>query len=178
MGFFGKPSHAKSIDAIFQVLWNLFEKTSEGKIPNLPTPHFQLPDSQFRYLMFSATMAYAACCAQTKNPDAVLNDLMQRLVTASIELDSLRFFGGPVEPQDAANRAGKYIQDYLHQWSTQIEIRKAGNATGAMGIVAGMIRQTESTVPPTQEDSDRLFKLAHWIVGSMHGMAGAFSDLT
>ena len=128
--------------------------------------------------MFSAATAYVACAPQMKNPDAVVNDLNSRLVAAAIQLDSNRFFGGLVEPQEAANKAGKYVQDYLNQWSAQIDIRKAGNAYGATGIVAGMIHHTESEFPPTKEDSERLFKLAHWIVGSMGGMAEAFSDLT
>jgi hypothetical protein len=178
VAWFGKPSQSKSVDGLFKVLWNLFEKTSEGKIPNLPTPGFQLPDSQFRYLMFSFITAYVACAPKFRNPDAVLNELMYRLVTAAIQLDSHRFFGGPVEGQDAANRAGKYVQDYMDQWSAQIDIRKAGNEPAATGIVAGMIHHTESELPFTKEDGERLFKLARWIVGSMTAMAGAFSDLT
>lgn len=91
--------------------------------------------------------------------------------------DAQFFFGGPVDPQQAANSAGKYLQDYLHRWSAYVDIIKGGNLLAGTSIVAGMLRDTESDIPPTQEDTRRLWQLATWIEARLEAMAGAFSSM-
>jgi hypothetical protein len=112
-----------------------------------------------------------------RNPDAVLNDLLHTAVTGAIGVDPQQFFGGPVDPQQAANRAGQHLQDYLHRWSAYVDIAKGDNAAAATGIVAGMLRHSESDNLPTQEDTRRLWQLAVWIEGSLAAMSGAFTNM-
>lgn len=57
------------------------------------------------------------------------------------------------------------------------DIVGGGNAAAATGIVARMLRHTESANPPTQEDSRRLWPLATWIEERLEAMADAFTGL-
>ena len=118
-----------------------------------------------------------ACAHRMKNPDAVLNDLLHTVVAGAIDVDPQQFFGGPVDQQEAANKAAEYLQDYLHRWSSTVDIVNGGNLAAATGIVAGMLRHTESASPPTQEDTRRLLQLATWIEKRLEAMAGAFTDM-
>ena len=53
MGWFGgKSDHKKEVDATFKVLWNLFEKTTEGGSDAPLVLKFDLRDSRFRYFVF------------------------------------------------------------------------------------------------------------------------------
>jgi hypothetical protein len=112
-----------------------------------------------------------------ENPDAVLNDVLHTVVAGAVGTDPQHFFSGPVDPQQAANKAGEYLQNYLHRWSTYVDIVKGGNAAAATGIVAGMLRHTESENPPTQEDARRLWPLATWIEERLKAMGGAFINM-
>jgi hypothetical protein len=139
---------------------------------------FDLRDSRFRYFVFCISTVQMACARRMKNPDAVLNDLLHVAVGGAIGVDPQGFFGGPVDdPQQAANSAGEYLEEYLHRWSAYVDIVGGGNAAAATGIVAGMLRHAESANPPTQEDTRRLWPLAAWIEGSLEAMTDAFTDM-
>jgi hypothetical protein len=175
--FGGKSTHKKEVDAAFKILGNLFEKTTEGKSDAPIVLKFDLRDSRFRYFVFCLSTVQTACASRMKNPDAVLNDLLHTVVAGAIGMDTQQFFGGSVDPQQAANMAGEYLQNYLHRWSAYVDIVNSGNAAAATGIVAGMLRHTESASPPSQEDAQRLLQLATWIEKRLGAMAGAFTDM-
>lgn len=178
MGWFGgKSRHKTEVDAAFKVLGNLFEKTTDGGADAPLVLKFELRDSRFRYFVFCLSTAQMACAGRMQNPDAVLNDLLHTVVAGAVSTDPQHFFSGPVDPQQAANKAGEYLQDYLHRWSTYVDIVKGGNAAAATGIVAGMLRHTESESPPTQEDARRLWPLATWIEARLKAMGGAFISM-
>lgn len=177
MGWFGKSKHKKQVDAAFRVFMNLFEKTIDGSSDAPRVLSSQLRDSRYRYLLFCLSTVQVACARHMENPDAILNDLLHIAVSGAVGVDPQQFFGGPVDPQQAANKAGEHLQDYLHRWSAYVDITKGGNAAAATGIVAGMLRHTESDDPPTQQDADRLWPLAVWIEQSLAAMAGAFTDM-
>jgi len=175
LGWFGgKSRHRKEVDAAFKVLGNLFEKTTDGGADAPLVLKFELLDSRFRYFVFCLSTAQMACAGRMTNPDAVLNDLLHTVVAGSVSPDPKYFFGGPVDPQQAANSAGAYIEDYLHRWSAYVDIVKGGNAAAATGIVAGMLRHAESESPPTQADAHRLWPLATWIEQRLTAMGNAF----
>ena len=175
--FGGKSTHKKQVDAAVRVLDNLFEKTTGGGSDAPLVLKFEVPDSRFRYIVFCLSAVQMACARRMKNPDAVLNDLLHRVVAVAIKLDPQQFFGGPVDPQQAANRAGEYIQDYLDRWSAYVDIVSGGNVAASTGIVTGMLRHTESASPPTQEDVRRLLPLARWIEERLEVMADDFADM-
>jgi len=177
LGWFGKSNHEKDVDAAFRVLWNLYETTTAGKAGAPLVLSFELRDSRFRYLVFCLSTVQMACAQHMKNPDAVLNDLLHTVVTGAIGADPQQFFGGPLDPQQAANRAAQDLQDYLHRWSAYIDIAKGGNVTAATGVVAGMLRYSESEDPPTQEHTRQLWELAVWIEGSLGAMSAAFRNM-
>jgi len=178
LGWFGgKSTHKKEVEAALTVLCNLFEKTTSGGLDAPLVLKFGLRDSRFRYFVFCLSTVQMACARRMKNADAVLNDLLHTIVASAIGADSQEFFGGSVDPQQAANKAAEYLQDYLHRWSAYVDIVEGGNAAAATGIVAGMLRHTESANPPTQEDTHRLWPLATWIEARLEPMAGAFTDM-
>lgn len=175
--FGGKSTHKKEVDAAGRVLGNLFEKTTDGGSNAPLVLKFELPDSRYRYFVFCLSTVQMACARRMKNPDAVLNELLHTVVTAAISVDPQKFFGGPVEPQRAANQAAEYLQDYLHRWSAYVDITGGGNAAAATGIIAGMLRSTESPAPVSEADAGRLWPLATWIEKGLEAMAGAFADM-
>ncbi len=178
MGWFGgKSTHKKEVDAALRVLSNLFEKTTGGGSDAPVVLRFELPDSRYRYFVFCLSAVQMACAHRMKNPDAVLNDLLHTVVTIAISIDPQQFFGGSIEPQRAANQAAEYLQDYLHRWSAYVDIAGGGNAAGATGIIAGMLRSTESPKPPSEADAHRLWPLATWIEQRLKVMADAFTNM-
>ncbi len=178
MGWFGgKSRHKKEVDAAFKVLGALFEKTTEGGADAPLVLNFELPDSRFRYFVFCLSTAQMACAGRMENPDAVLNELLHTVVAVAVSTDPQRFFSGAVDPQQAANKAGDYLEDYLHRRPTYIDILKGGNATAAIGIVPGMLRHAESESPPNQEDARRLWLFATWIEERLKAMRGAFINM-
>ena len=179
MGWFGgKSTHKKEADAALTVLCNLFEKTTVGGLDAPLVLKFELRDSRLRYFVFCLSAIQMACARRMKNPDAVLNDLAHRVVALAIDAEPQQFLGGPPDdPQHVATKAAECLQDYLHRWSAYVDIVDGGNAAAATGIVAGMLRHTESQNPPTQEDVRRLWPLATWIEQRLEAMAGAFADM-
>ena len=179
MGWFsGKPTHRKEVDAAFKVLGNLFEKTTGGGSDAPLVLTFERRDSRFRYFVFCLSTVQMACARRMKNPDAVLNDLLHTVISGAVGVDPQLFFGGPVDPQQAATKGGECLQEYLHRWSAYVDIVGGGNAGAATGIVAGMLRDTESPNSPTQEDARRLWPLATWIEERLDAMEGAFADMS
>lgn len=186
MGWFGgKANHKKEVDAAFKVFGNLYERTTNGSasaLRGLAAPQvlsFRLADSRFRYSMFCLSTVQAACARRMKNPDAVLNELLHTIVAGATNDAALQeqLFGGPVEPQHAANLAGSCVEDYLHRWSAYVDIVGGGNKAAATSIVCAMLQSTESTDPATAGDGRRLWPLATWIEGCFDPMALAFSDM-
>lgn len=179
MGWFGgKSTHEKQVEAALTVLSNLFEKTTRGGLDAPLVLKFDLPDSRLRYFVFCLSAIQMACARRMKNPDAVLNDLAHRVVALAIDAEPQQFLGGPPDdPQQVATKAAECLQDYLHRWAAYVDIVDAGNAAAATGIVAGMLRHTESQNPPTQEDVRRLWPLATWFEGRLATMADAFTDM-
>jgi len=64
----------------------------------------------------------------------VLNEILHNIVTGAVTVDSQLFFGGPIDPQEAANKAGEYIGDYLHRWSAYVDIVQGGNSAAGTGL--------------------------------------------
>jgi hypothetical protein len=172
-----KPTQQKQVEAALQVASNLYEHTKPGAA-NAPAPlHFSLPDSRYKYLMFCLSTMELACAPKMKNPDAVVNECLHFLVTWTTTECVQEFFGGPVDAQDAANRGAAYVQEFLHNWSTYLDIVKGGNSPCATDFVCSMIRTAESNEPASQGDAHRLGQLALWVENSIPAMRDAFMEL-
>lgn len=179
MGWFGgKTSHEKAVIAVMTVQHNLFEKSTVRQSGDFPhVLKFELSDSRFRYYLFCFSTVVAACARHMKNPDAVLNDILQRAIINAAGEARQQFLGDEsVTPQAIADRAGLYVQEYLHRWSAYVDI-VGGNPSAATGIVVGMLRHAESTRPAAEDDAIRLWPLAVSIETQLEDMAGAFSDM-
>ena len=114
MAWFGRKSpQKKEVEAAFKVLFNLYEKTTDGGADAPLVLSFDLADSRFRYLMFCLSTAQTACARYMRNPDAVLNELLHTVVAGTVTQYAQKFFGHSVQPQDAANQAAAHLQDYL-----------------------------------------------------------------
>lgn len=178
MGLFGsKSQHAREVDAAFKILGNLYSKTVEGGADAPLVLNFELSDSHFRYYIFCLSTMQKACASRMNNADAVLNELMHDVIIGCVKSDPILFFGDAIEPQAAANIGAEYIKDYLHSWSAYIDIAEGGNTNAATSMVCTMLRSTESTKTPLDDDAQRLWPLATWIEESFEAMANAFTNM-
>ena len=175
MAWFKKNTQKKQFDAAFQVLSNLFKTTTENGT-NPIVIRFDHSGSLFRYLVFCLSTVQTACANKMTNPDAVLNELLRRIVNDSIT-NTQFFFGDSMEPQDAANQASMYLQKYIHEWSEYIDI-KGINATAGTNTICLMLQNTEIDTKGNEADELRLWPLASWIEDSLHPMREAFSQLS
>lgn len=175
--FGGKTTQKKQIDATFKVLGNLFEKTTEGGADAPLVLRFDLPDSRFRYFVFCLSTVQMACARKMIDPDSVLNELMHTVIAGTVTTDAQYFFGGPVNPQSAANQGAAYLQDYLARWSAYVDIASGGNYIAGTSLVCSMLRSTESTQPPSDGDAQRLWPLASWIQKQLNAMGNAFESM-
>ena len=87
--------------------------------------------------------------------------------------DSAMFFGGPKDPQEAANES-VMLQDYLNRWSAYLDIKRGGNSAAATSVICRMIFEAESAGDPTSADAERLWPLATWIEDNWHIMSRDF----
>ncbi len=178
MGWFGRKSdHEKQVRAFVTVMGNFFEKTLEGGVGAPLVLKLALPDSKLRYAMFSLGTTQVACACHLNKPDAILNDVLQTMVAGAVQPGTPFSLPGRSDPQDVANRAGSYLADYLHRWSSYVDIATGSNAGAATSIVCGMLRHAESDAPPDSTDAKRLWPLATWIEGQLPIMRGAFKGL-
>jgi hypothetical protein len=178
--FGGKSDHKKQVDAGIMVLGNLYEKTTDGGSDAPLVLRFEMADSRFRYLVFCLGTFQMACARRMKSPDSVLNELLRSVVIGAVgdaEQQQL-FFGGPTDPQHAANLGAQYVQEFLNQWSAYVDIAEGGNANAATSLIAGMLRSTESAAPASAADGHRLWPLAEWIEDRLDAMGGAFSNMS
>jgi hypothetical protein len=107
----------------------------------------------------------------------VLNELLHRIVSGALLADPNGILGGPTEPQDAANRGAKYVQEYLHRWSCYLEVRDGGNRAAAISLIVGMLQTVESEGLPNAAQVERLFPLGEWIERNLESMRDGFSAL-
>jgi len=166
MGLFGKSSHQRSLESVLKWTFEVFQFLAEGSDPQDKLV-YQRQDSPFRLLFFSLCTAHVAGAPTMRNPDAVLNDAMQKLVHLT--------FAGPPVPQVAANLAAACVEDFLHRYSAWVDIQSSGQAGEGTGVIAGMLRDVEATTPVTREDdSVRLMSLAFGIEDMLPRMREVF----
>ncbi len=173
-----EPTHEKQLTSAATIYENVSAKLG-GTHPDQSAPtvlQLGLPDSHLRLAIFSLSVVQLACARHMTNPDAILNEMLHAIMHRIMENPS-HFLGGSVEPQAAVNRAASYLEDYLHRWSSYVDIVEGGNKSAASGIVLGMLRSIESSEPPTGETAPRLEPLAYWIEGNLSIISGAFVDL-
>jgi hypothetical protein len=123
-------------------------------------------------MFFCLATAHVVAAAKMKTPDAVLNDCWQTMVMLSLAPDG-RTLAGPSVPQEAANLAAGCVQDFLHRWSSYVDVAR-GNPTAATALIAAKLKDVESTTAATAGDADRFLPLARWIEGALHPMRDAF----
>jgi hypothetical protein len=175
MGWFGKPSHAKQVEAVLRLTGHLYERTTRGKDGKPEYLEFKLPDSRFRFVIFCLSLVHAACARHMTSPDAILNDVLYRLVERGVGDLSEEFFGDQrVEPQDVATRAGEYLQDYLHRWSAYIDMKGAGNEPAAANVLQVMLRHTESKEPIGPVDYFQIGMQASMLESEFPALIAAF----
>lgn len=163
MGWFSrKASHEQQVAAMTRVVVNMFEKVVAPDRLAQSGLQLRLPDSRFRFLMFSVAAVHAVCARHMSNPDAILNECGPNLIRGALS-DKDSFFDGPVEAQEAATLGMNCIGDFLDRWSAYIDIAKGGNAHAATSIVVTMLHETETVAPPAGGDAARLLKLARWV---------------
>ena len=177
MAWFGrKTSHDKQLRAAGTVLWNLYNITTKGGADAPLVLAFALPDARLRYAMFCLGTMQLACATEMDNPDAILNELLHGMIEAASLPGSSWAPVGQLEPQKVANSSAEYIQDYLHRWSSYVDIAP-GNANAATGIVCAMLKHTESSAPANATDGDRLWPLAEWIEAQLPLMRMDFRSM-
>lgn len=170
MGWFtGKATHRRQVDSALTVVGNLFEKTTDGGADAPLVLSLGLPDSRYRYLMFCLSTMQTACAQRMKNPDAVLNECLQALVKFALSHPA-KFIGASTGPQKAANDGAGLVQDYLHRWSSYVDVFHGGNTEAATMLVCSMLRSTEAAVPGREGDAQRLLPLACWIEARLPAM--------
>jgi hypothetical protein len=172
-----KPTQQKQVEAAIKVGSNLYEHTVPEAEDALVTLQFGLSDSRYRYLMFCFAAMTRACGRAMTDCDAVVNDYLRFLVIWTSVENAQEFFGGPVDPQDAATGGGAYLQDFLNQWSTWFELQKAGKDLEALDLICAMIRSTESNAAAGKTDMQRLGTLAVQIDSFLPTMHEAFLEL-
>jgi hypothetical protein len=176
MGWFGKPSHQKSISTMMDLFARLYDQTTDGKSGNCPK--LKAKDSHLRYLLFCAATTYVACADQAGNTPTLVNDFTHRVINTAIQVDPEKMLGGPLtNPQETATQAWKYFQDYLEQWSVIIGMMPH-NQPGAGGLLAGMIYHTESDGSPSSEDTERLFQMSKWFMVTLSDLSREFKRQT
>lgn len=163
MGLFGgKNHHELAVQWLTHLTAQLYEMTTSSD-EVAPFLRFELPDSRFRYMLFCLSDVHVACCGCMKNPDAVLNEVASIVLNYCYE-DYQTFFGEKPDGQDAANRVGSHVQDFLHRWSAYVDILSGGNWQAGLGLVVGMIHDCESTNDLQSSDTERLLFVASWIL--------------
>ena len=172
MGLFGK-SQREQVVTLATILGNIYERTAGGSVDAPNVLRFRMPDSRYRYLVFCFATAHYACAARMKHPDAVLNETLGLVITSALA-DMDTFFGGRVNPQEAATQGAALLNDFLHRWSTYLEIAKGGNTSAATSLVAMMLLDTESLAPAEMDDGARLWPLASWIESKIPGIRSGF----
>jgi hypothetical protein len=173
MGWFGKSKHERQADGLVRVLGNLYTMTNEGRHGAPVVLVFQRHDARFQHLMFCLCTAHVACARLIGNPDAVLNDVIHRAVEFALS-DQQTFFGGAVQPQQAANDGAARLQEYMHRWSAYVDMIQGPNRAAATGLVCGMMADVEGRDTLTDRDARRLLPLATWIEDQLDTMRIGF----
>lgn len=181
MGVEGNSNHQKQVAAMTKIAVNLYEQTYAVPALRGTTPlRFELLDSRFRYLIFCLSIVHSVCAPRMKNPDAVLNACAQALISNALDVeDADGIFDRPVsDRQRVANDGMGYLEDFLHRWSAYIDVARARNRQAATGLVASMLRTTESDAPSDSTDGPRLWPLALAFEDRFKDIAGAFNSLS
>ena len=79
--------------------------------------------------------------------------------------------------QDAANDGAGYLQKFLDSWSIYIELEKQGDNDAIITLLCTMIHSTETNLPLTPTDEQRLGPLALEFDCRFPTMRGAFTEL-
>jgi hypothetical protein len=175
--FSRKPTQQKQVEAAITVASNLYLHTMP-EAEDAPVPlQFSLPDSRYRYIIFCFSAMVTACAREMKNSDAVVNECLQFLVTWTTTDSAQEFFGGTVNPQDAANNGATYLQGFLNRWSRYVELENEGRNAEIIDLICSMIHSTESNSPSGAADTERLGELALQIDCRLPTMRGAFKEL-
>lgn len=180
MGWFSrKPTHERQVEAAITVASNLYLQSVPEAEEAIAPLLFSLPDSRLRYLLFCLAAMSAACSREMADPNAILNDSFRFLVKWAITERAQEFFGDQVDdPQAVATNAGIYLQQYLDNWSTYIELEKQGGYNEKIiSLLCTMIRFAESDLPPNPTDEERLGPLALQLDCRFPTMRDAFSAL-
>ncbi len=174
MGLFGKSKHEKQVEGLARVMVNLYLMTTEGRHGAPVVLSFQRRDAHYRHLMFCLSTAHVACAHVMGNADAVLNDVLQRAVVFALTEQQTLFFGGVMQPQQAANEGAALLQEYLHHWSAYVDIVQGNNRADATRLVCSMLADVEGLEALTETDAGRLWPLASWIEEHLATMRRGF----
>jgi hypothetical protein len=176
MGLFSrKPSHRKYVESTYALAGLIFDRTY-GPKSVVKLPKFERNDSPFRHLFFCLSTVHMVCASQMKNPDAVLNEAAHTLLTIALS-EREKYFSGEVNPQEAANLSAECLNDFLHRWSTYIEIIEGGNNLAARNIISGMIWDVATVKPITDKDADSINDLASWFQNGLKDFQEAFQTI-
>jgi hypothetical protein len=159
------PSHKQNVESMIGLTLRLYEKTAQPN-PLLPPLRFERADSRCRYLLFCLSTVQLACASKMENPDAVLNECAQAVLSYCLA-DQPTYFGGDVNPQAAVNQVAPCLQDFLQQWSKYVDMVSGGNRQEVLNIISAMIRDTESSAPAGPADAQRLRTVALYVEASL-----------
>lgn len=170
-----KRKTERQVEAAIKVASNLYLLTVPGGEEAVVKLDFCLPDSRYRYLMFCMS-ATAAACAVEMDLDAV-GEAVFGLTLAMAQEQATEFFGGPVNPNDALKGITPVFHWFMNGWAKCVQLEKEQRIREIVEIVSAMIHSTESPLPSTESDVERLNKLALQIHCQFPSMRGAFKEL-
>lgn len=173
-GFASPKPIEKQVEAVITVASNLYLHT----IKRADVPHgslqLTLPDSRYRYLIFSLSTIATVCASEMTERDSVVSDSLNFLATWAVEHDQ-EFFGGPVTFDMALTSGIRYLREFSDQWESYFKLEKEG--TESIDSISSMIHSTETNVLFGDDDKVRLGELALEVVCRTPAMRDAFVEL-
>jgi hypothetical protein len=168
--------HDRCIEAAIEALAPFYHRLRRGPSETSPSLRFELSDSELRLLTFCLTTVHVACVPHMENVDAVLNEMIQLAVAGILTPESPWFIDLDLDPQDVANRTAEYTKEYLHRWSAYVDIVASGRLSRGTGIVASMLRHTETDQLPDAEAARRVMPIAQWVQEEMRRIRETFGQ--
>jgi hypothetical protein len=175
MGWFSrKPKTARHVQSAVKVASNLYLLTIPGGEDAVAELQFTMPDSRFRYLMFCMSATMAACATELDINAA--GEAVYALVHVTAQERPQEFFGAAVNVSDVLRNVTPMVQWFMNTWARCVELEKERRITDIVDLIAAMMHTTESPLPATEEDTERLGPLALQIHCRMPAMCRAFRE--
>lgn len=179
--FTKRTTQQQYIDSVIKVASNLYLNTLSGKGGINTSFQFDLPDSRFRYLIFSLSTVITAVLAY----DEKINVQAAELIKGGVQFAKWAgtkyphdYFTEEKDIQDFIANTENIFDKYLHLWSNWPLLERERKNNEVIDLVCNMIRSTESEQLISKGDINRLGQLSLEIVCRLPTMRFAVEKLT